>query len=73
MADEVLWCPCPCHGRPVDCTDPIEAVTACAHCVNAHFPALKDYLYDPPPAPRQKEPWVDPPAQNDQADGETGG
>jgi hypothetical protein len=41
-------CECDCHACPpwgVSATDPIEAVTACKHCVDNHVPAL---TYQPP-------------------------
>ena len=36
-------CECDCHACPpwgVSATDPIEAVTACRHCIDNHVPAL---------------------------------
>lgn len=39
----LIRCQCPCHGEEfygVLVTDPIEAVTACKHCVDDHVPAL---------------------------------
>lgn len=53
-------CECDCHACPpfgVLATDPIEAVTACAHCLDNHVPAL---TYKPPTD------WV----PDTQADGE---
>lgn len=61
MSLMLIRCQCPCHGEDfygVLVTDPIEAVTACAHCVDDHVPAL---TYKPP---------TDWKPGDDQADGE---
>jgi hypothetical protein len=51
----------------VDATDPLEAVMACAACLNAHCPALSGRPF--PIVPRQPreqaDGWIDPPSPND--------
>jgi hypothetical protein len=63
-----LWAPRMKYQEAPDVLDAIDAVTACAHCLNAHTGAITAKATRPTPAP-----WIDPPAPQQappQADGE---
>lgn len=66
IVSRTVRCRCRCHDPAtddgVDTRDAIEAVTACADCINDHCAALVDDSPRSRPLPTE---WIDPPRPAD--------